>query len=95
MPPVYTPLLVLVVFSLNIIPNQARLSLVLARPDQLEPPSKRAAHPDAEPVAGMPDGLDLSVSLPFDVLRRRYLQAITRGHNKQVGGTKELNEILL
>ena len=38
------------------------------------------ASPDAEP--GMPDGLDLSVSIPFDMLRRRYLQALTREHSR-------------
>ena len=35
------------------------------------------AAPDAS--AGLPDGLDLSVSIPFDMLRRRYIQAIHRG----------------
>merc|ERR1712142_1290447 len=35
-------------------------------------PWKKAAAPDAE-------GLDLSVNLPFEMLRRRYVQALTRG----------------
>ena len=42
---------------------------------------KRSPEPDAD--AGMPDGLDLSVSLPFDMLRRRYLQAMNRGQTRR------------
>ena len=36
-------------------------------------PSRRSAGAD-------PEGLDLSVNLPFEMLRRRYVQAIPRGN---------------
>ena len=35
-------------------------------------PPKRSAEAD-------PEGLDLSVNLPFEMLRRRYVQAMARG----------------
>merc|ERR1711874_277038 len=37
---------------------------------------KRSASPD-------PDGLDLSVNLPFEMLRRRYVQALARSSMAQ------------
>ena len=39
---------------------------------------KRSADP------GLPDGLDLSVSLPFDMLRRRYAQSLGGQKSNQV-----------
>ena len=40
-------------------------------------PFKRSASAD-------PEGLDLSVNLPFEMLRRRYVQALARGSMGQV-----------
>ena len=54
--------------------------------------------PEAEPSAdaGMPEGLDLSVSIPFDMLRRRYLQAIHRGQNRhQVGEAIQMKGLVI